>query len=83
VSRDGRYICFSARSARFNYVPDMIQGLWHIVRFERQTGETRPLTTGFSGTARPAISADGRVFAFLSRRDANTVLVARDLDTGG
>jgi Tol biopolymer transport system component/imidazolonepropionase-like amidohydrolase len=82
VSRDGRYIYFSARRARFNYVPDMTRGLWHIVRFDRQTGQTHPLTTGFGGAVRPAISPDGRTMAFLSRRDADTVLVARDLPSG-
>jgi len=82
VSRDGRYIYFSARKARFNYVPDMTRGLWHIVRYDRQTGETHPLTTGFGGATRPAISPDGRVLVFLSRRDADTVLVARDVQTG-
>mgnify|MGYP006171025255 FL=1 len=82
VSRDGRFIYFSARRARFNYVPDMTRGLWHIVRFDRQTGETHPLTTGFGGAVRPAISPDGRTLAFLSRRDADTVLVARDLASG-
>ncbi len=82
VSHDGRYIYFSARKARFNYVPDMTQGLWQIVRFDRQTGETHPLTTGFGGAVRPAISPDGHTLAFLGRRDADTVLVARDLRSG-
>ena len=82
VSRDGRFIYFSARRVRFNYVPDMSRGLWHIVRFDRQTGETHPLTTGFGGAVRPALSPDGRTLMFLSRRDAGTVLLARDLETG-
>ncbi len=82
VSRDGRFIYFSARRARFNYVPDMTRGLWHIVRFDRQTGETHPLTTGFGGAVRPALSPDGKILVFLSRRDADTVLVARDLQSG-
>ena len=82
VSHDGRYIYFSARKARFNYVPDMTRGLWHIVRYDRQTGDTHPLTTGFGGAVRPAISPDGRTLVFLSRRDADTVLVARDLTSG-
>jgi len=82
VSRDGRYVYFAARRGRFNYVPDMTRGLWHIVRYDRQTGETHPLTTGFGGAARPALSPDGRTLAFLSRRDADTVLVTRDLESG-
>ncbi len=82
VARDGRYVYFAARRGRFNYVPDMTRGLWHIVRFDRQTGETHALTTGFGGAARPVLSPDGRTLAFLSRRDADTVLVVRDLESG-
>jgi Tol biopolymer transport system component/imidazolonepropionase-like amidohydrolase len=82
VAPDGRHVYFSARRARFNYVPDMTRGLWHVLRFDRQTGETHPLTTGFGGAVRPAISPDGRTLTFVSRRDAETVLVARDLATG-
>jgi Tol biopolymer transport system component/imidazolonepropionase-like amidohydrolase len=82
VSRDGRYIYFSARRGRFNYVPDMTRGLWHVLRFDRQTSEIVPLTTGFGGATRPALSPDGKTLTFLSRRDADAVLVARDLQTG-
>ena len=81
-SRDGRFIYFAARKARFNYVPDMSRGLWNIVRYDRRTGESVPLTGGFGGAARPNVSPDGKTLIFVSRRDADTVLVARDLDTG-
>src|SRR6185295_19708423 len=38
--------------------------------------------TGFGGAARPALSPDGRILTFLSRRDNDTVLVRRDLASG-
>jgi Tol biopolymer transport system component/imidazolonepropionase-like amidohydrolase len=82
ASRDGRFIYFSARKARFSYIPNLSQGLWQIMRFDRVTGETFPLTSGFGGAVRPALSPDGKTMVFASRRDNDTVLVARDLDTG-
>jgi Tol biopolymer transport system component/imidazolonepropionase-like amidohydrolase len=82
ASRDGRFIYFSARASRFNYIPDLSRGLWQITRLDRLTGETFPLTTGFGGAVRPALSPDGKTMVFVSRRDKDTVLVARDLDTG-
>ena len=82
ASRDGRFIYFSARASRFNYIPDLSRGLWQITRFDRLTGETFPLTSGFGGAVRPALSPDGKTMVFVSRRDNDTVLVARDLETG-
>jgi len=82
-SRDGRHIYFSGREGRFNYIPDLSQGLWQIYRVDRATGETFPLTSGFGGAVRPAASPDGKTLVFASRRDNETVLVARDLESGG
>ena len=82
VSRDGRYIYFARRSARFSYAPNMASGLWHIHRYDRVTGDVLPLTQGYGGAARPAISPDGKTLIFVSRRDSRTVLVARNLTSG-
>ncbi|MBW8873936.1 MAG: PD40 domain-containing protein [Acidobacteria bacterium] len=82
ASRDGRYLYFAARQHHFDYVPDLSGGLWQVWRLDRQTGERLPLTTGFGGAARPALSPDGTRLVFVSRRDAGTVLVERDLATG-
>lgn len=82
ASRDGRFIYFAARDARFSYEPDLRGGLWAIMRLDRNTGARVPLTTGFGGAARPALSPDGKTLTFISRRDADTVLVARTLDSG-
>lgn len=82
ASRDGRFIYYAARRARFSYEPDLRPGIWAIVRYDRSTNERTTLTSGIGGAARPAISPDGKTLVFVSRRDADTVLVARMLDTG-
>ena len=82
VSKDGRYIYYSVRPRSFNYIPNLSNGLWQIVRFDRVTSQTLPVTSGYGGAARPAISPNGKVLLYTSRRDDDTVLIARDLDSG-
>ena len=52
------------------------------MRYDRVTGTQTQLTEGYGGGARPAISHGGDQLAYISRRDADTVLVLRDLETG-
>jgi Tol biopolymer transport system component/imidazolonepropionase-like amidohydrolase len=82
VSKDGRYIYYAVRARPFSYIPDLKDGLWRIVRFDRVTSQTLPVASGFGGAARPAISPNGKTLVFVSRRDNDTVLVARDLGSG-
>jgi Tol biopolymer transport system component/imidazolonepropionase-like amidohydrolase len=82
ASPDGRYIYFSARQKRFSYTPDLSQGLWQILRFDRLTGDSLPVTEGFGGAVRPALTPDGKGLVFVSRRDDGSVLVLRDLRSG-
>lgn len=82
VSPDGRYIYFSGRSVRFSYEPDLSGGLWQIMRYDRETGATTPLTEGYGGAVRPAITHDGKTLLFISRRDSHSVMVARNLANG-
>jgi Tol biopolymer transport system component/imidazolonepropionase-like amidohydrolase len=82
ASRDGRFVYYAIRRGRFSYEPNLRAGLWAIVRYDRRTGERVTLTRGIGGAARPAISPDGETLVFVSRRDADTVLVARTLATG-
>ena len=81
-SPDGRFLYFAARLRRFSYTPDLSGGLWAIERYDRRTGDIKQLTTGIGGAARPLLSPDGRWLFFVSRRDADTALVARDLNSG-
>jgi Tol biopolymer transport system component/imidazolonepropionase-like amidohydrolase len=82
ASPDGRYIYLSGRQARFDYTPDMENGLWHVMRFDRRTGETLQLTTAPGGGLRPTLAPDGRRLIYARRDDARTTLVLRDLDGG-
>ncbi len=82
ASRDGKSIYYEARQRRFNYIPDLKDGLWQIFRYDRELAESFPVTTGFGGAVRPAVSPDGKTLVYVSRRDDDTVLVARDLAAG-
>jgi Tol biopolymer transport system component/imidazolonepropionase-like amidohydrolase len=79
---DGRYLYLSGRERRFNYVPQMA-GLWNLYRFDRVTGDLLKLTGSIQGGLRPTLSPDGALLAYARRDDARTVLVLRDLATGG
>jgi Tol biopolymer transport system component/imidazolonepropionase-like amidohydrolase len=83
ASPDGRFIYYSGRQKRFSYQPDLSQGLWQVFRYDRLTGQSFPLTEGFGGAGRPALTPDGKGLIFVSRRDENEVLVLRSLETGG
>jgi Tol biopolymer transport system component/imidazolonepropionase-like amidohydrolase len=82
VSKDGRYIYYSARKRRFDYRPDLRDGLWQILRYDRVLSQTLPVAGGYGGAMRPAISPDGRTLVYVSRRDDDTVLIAHNLDSG-
>jgi len=81
-SPDGRYIYFSARHANFSYTPNLTTGLWQVERFDRRTGEVTPLTSGYGGASRPLLSPDGKRLIFVTRRDAQSHLVERNLASG-
>ncbi|MFY9550451.1 MAG: amidohydrolase family protein [Thermoanaerobaculia bacterium] len=82
VSRDGKSIYFSGRERKFSYTPNLADGLWKIFRYDRDLAQTFPVAGGFGGAVRPNISPDGKTLAFISRRDDDTVIVARDLASG-
>lgn len=73
-SPDGRYIYFGLSP----YPPSQSQ----IHRFDRQTGETMPLTSGSEASFRPKLSPDGRWLAYGRRQDGATTLRLRDLRIG-
>lgn len=82
ASHDGKWIYFAARARKFSYISDLRDGLWQIWRYDRERGESRQVTSGFGGAMRPALSPDDRTLVFVSRRDGESVLVARDLASG-
>jgi Tol biopolymer transport system component len=81
-SPDGRFILFSGRGSRYRYNRNVDEGIWQIVRFDRVTGQSIPLTGEFGGAAAPAISPDGRRLAYVRRDRTRTVLELMDLRTG-
>src|SRR5213593_274601 len=82
ASPDGRYIYLTGRKADFSYTPNMTNGLWHVYRFDRKTGEIVQLTTAPDGGLRPTLSPDGKRMVYARRSDARTWLYLRDLTTG-
>src|SRR5690606_26158500 len=51
-------------------------------RYDFQTGETETITGGPGGAARPTLSPDGKILAFIKRVRTRTVLYIHDLETG-
>jgi Tol biopolymer transport system component/imidazolonepropionase-like amidohydrolase len=82
VSPDGKSIYFSARLRKFSYTPKMDDGLWQVWRYDRDLADTFPVAGGFGGAVRPLVSPDGRTLVFVSRRDDDTCLIARNLASG-
>ncbi len=81
-SPDGRFVFFSARAARYAYDRDPNQGIWQVWRYDRHTGQKRPITGEHGGVVRPTPSPDGRRLAVVRRRAARTRLEILDLETG-
>ena len=81
-SKDGRFLYFSARDARYRYDRNVNDGIWQIKRLDRWNGQMVPVTGEFGGAATPALSPDGTTMAFVRRIRAKTLLEAMDLATG-
>lgn len=79
-SPDGRYIYYSARQGRFQYDRNVFQGIYQIQRFDRETGQTTPITDGYGGSGAPTLSPDGKSLAFVRRDRLTTVLYLFDLE---
>ena len=81
VSSNGRWIYYSF-SGPFDYNRDVHSGIYHINRFDRQTGRVEPVTRAAGGSVRPVPSPDGEKLAFVRRIGTDTVLMIRDIATG-
>jgi len=81
-SKDGRFLYFSARDARYRYDRNVNEGIWQIKRFDRWNGQTVPITGEFGGAAAPVISPDGKSMAYVRRIRAKTILEVMDLGSG-
>jgi len=81
-SRDGAFLYYSARDARYVYDKDVNDGIWQIKRFDRKTGQSVPVTGEFGGACAPRLSPDGKTLAFVRRVRAKTRIELMELATG-
>ena len=56
--------------------------IYVIKRYAFEDGEIKTITGGPGGAARPQLSRDGKLLAFIKRIDTKSVLYIHDLTTG-
>ncbi len=76
-SPDGRHIYFTERPRGNVTIP-----AGQVVRFDRETGEIDSITQGEGGGIKPLISPDGKTLVYLSRKETQTGIRVRDLESG-
>ncbi|MDB4903332.1 MAG: translocation protein TolB [Mucilaginibacter sp.] len=85
VSPDGKFVYWSedvTPGPEFQYNKDPNQGIYAILRLNRQTGEIETVAGGGGGACRPQISPDGKLLAFVKRIRLKSVLYIHNLSTG-
>jgi Tol biopolymer transport system component len=85
ISPDGKYIFYSEdvyAGGFFQYNKDPNKQIYAIKRYNIETGEIDQITGGPGGAARPQISRDGKLLAFVKRIRTKSVLFLHDLETG-
>ncbi|MDN3676885.1 amidohydrolase family protein [Flavobacterium paronense] len=85
ISPDGKYMYYSEDvypGGFFQYNKDPNNEIFVINRYDFETGKKDRITGGPGGAARPQISRDGKLLAFVKRVRATTVLYIQDLETG-
>ncbi len=85
ISPNGKYLYYSEDvypGGNFQYNKDPNKQIYTIKRYEFETGETTTVTRGPGGAARPQLSRDGKLMAFVKRVRTKTVLFLHDLATG-
>lgn len=85
VSSDGKYLYYSEDvypGGYFQYNKDPNKQIYAIKRYSFEDGETETITGGPGGAARPAVSPNGKLLAFVKRVRTKSVLYIHDLETG-
>lgn len=85
ISADGKYLYYAEDmypGGFFQYNKDPNKQIYVIKRYEFKTGKTTTITGGPGGAARPQVSRDGKMLAFVKRVRTKTVLYIHNLETG-
>lgn len=85
VSPDGKYLYYAEDmypGGFFQYNKDPNKQIYVIKRYDFTTGKTKTITGGPGGAARPVVSRDGKLLAFVKRVREKSVLYVHDLNTG-
>lgn len=85
ISPDGKFVYWSedvTPGPEFQYNKDPNQGIYAVLRLNRQTGEIETVAGGGGGACRPQISPDGKLLAFVKRVRLKSVLYIHNLSTG-
>lgn len=85
ISPDGKYLYYAEDmypGGYFQYNKDPNKQIYVIKRYDFETGEIDEVTGGPGGAARPVVSKDGKLLAFVKRVRTKSVLYIHDLETG-
>jgi imidazolonepropionase-like amidohydrolase/Tol biopolymer transport system component len=66
----------------FEYAQDSNGDLFHIERYDLETGEISTAVSGAGGSVRPTPSPDGKKIAFVRRENTKSKLYVKDLTSG-
>ncbi len=79
---DGEHVWFSSRSAPYVDDGNPVAGLWQVWRLDRDDRAVHSVVAGAGSAARPVLSPDGTLLAFVSRDRDRTVLELLEVGTG-
>ena len=85
ISSDGKYLYYAEDmypGGFFQYNKDPNKQIYVIKQYNFKTGKTKQITGGPGGAARPVISKDGKLLAFIKRIRTKTALYIHELETG-
>jgi imidazolonepropionase-like amidohydrolase/Tol biopolymer transport system component len=85
ISSDGKYLYYAEDvypGGAFQYNKDPNNQIYVINQYNFETGEIIEITGGPGGAARPVISKNGKLLAFVKRIRTKSVLYIHELETG-